>query len=223
MAKEDSNYFWPSFLDLFINLFFVMLLLFVTTFVVLNRQKTKFKADAEKLKKINEVQAACTELLNDSTYFQYDSIYKRFRIRQEIEFVKGKSTINSTEVLNFETTNISLQQTGLAVKRLLDKLIIKRQNIDDTLFRNVTYLVIITGSASAEGDFDANYELSYRRAFGLYKFWKTSGVVIDSTSYKSFIDLQIAGVGTGGIGRNTEDDNKNRSFYIQIIPKISAL
>ena len=63
------------------SLFFIMLVLFVLTIAMMKRQQA---ATEMQLKKIKEIQAAVKELPED--YFAYDTIYKRFSLKQNIEF-----------------------------------------------------------------------------------------------------------------------------------------
>ena len=62
-----------------------MLVLYVLTYLKLTNQQ---KATEQQLNKIKEIQAAVKELPKE--YFQYDSIYKRFSLVQNVEFEKGK-------------------------------------------------------------------------------------------------------------------------------------
>jgi N-glycosylase/DNA lyase len=79
MTGKGSGFFWPSFADLMTSLFFIMLVLYVLTYLKLTNQQ---RATEQQLNKIKEIQAAVKEL--PQNYFQYDSIYKRFSLVQNI-------------------------------------------------------------------------------------------------------------------------------------------
>jgi len=73
----------------------------------------------------------------------------------------------------------------------------------------------------------SDYELSYKRAYNLWEYWKNIGIDFEADKYKGLIDLQISGNGWGGVGRYERDpekfmknESKNQRFIIQIIPKI---
>ena len=58
------------------------------------------------------------------------------------------------------------------------------------------------------------YELSYRRALALYNRWKHLGLRNGNT------EVIIAGSGFNGINRDEINEDNNKRFVIQIIPKI---
>lgn len=97
--------------------------------------------------------------------------------------------------------------------------------------KDISYLMVISGSASRlkGDDEDQSSILSYNRALFLYKYWKENlGIDFDSPQYHEIIELQISGVGFGGIGRfntpynvnNVSEEKKNQRFVISIAPKI---
>lgn len=198
MVKRKSNFFWASFADLMISLFFLMLVLFA----VLNREREIYQQDAKylmNLKKIDEQ----IEALEKSGYFKYEQQYKRHLLTEEITFDAGKYKIWKWEDQEY------LTKVGKAID-----LLIKEQHSD-----SVRYLVIIEGMASKPGDEDENYELSYKRAYEVYKLWKQKA----SYGIISFVDdteVLVAGSGEGGVGRyNEKEDRRNQRFLIQVIPK----
>lgn len=201
MKFKGSDFFWPSFTDLMTSLFFIMLTLYLLTYVKLENQK---KVTEKQLKQIKEVQNAIKEL--PEKYFTYDSIYKRFSLNQNIEFGTNESIINHDD-------SIYLTGVGLSIKSLIDTLKFKYKDQD------IKYVLIIEGMASKD-TFTKNYPLSYERAWALFKLWKNNGLVPD----ESICEVQIAGSGTGGIGRYPNaDDKKNQRILIQILPKIGDL
>jgi len=99
----------------------------------------------------------------------------------------------------------------------------------DLTMKDISYLMVISGSASRFGDENENFLLSYRRSLSLYKYWcQNLGVDFDSQKYHDIIELQMAGIGTGGVGRfnipfnpnNRIEEEKNQRFIIYIAPKL---
>jgi hypothetical protein len=201
MRSKESSFFWPSFTDLMTSLFFIMLVLYVLTYLQLTNQK---KASEKQLQKIKEIQAAVREL--PQQYFKYDSIYKRFSLVQNIEFEKRE------DIIKYKDRSY-LVNVGNSISRLIDTLKSKYQNQD------IKYVVIIEGMASND-DYIDNYPLSYKRAWAVLKLWKDANIKLDQT----VCEIQIAGSGTAGIGRySSSEEYKNQRILIQIVPKIGEL
>lgn len=202
MKTKESNFFWPSYTDLMTSLFFIMLVLYVLTFVKLKLQQ---KATEEQLNKIKEIQNAVKEL--PKQYFKYDERNKRFELIQQIPFDTKQSTIKP-EYENY------LFQVGLSIEKLIKNLKIKKTGQQ---IGNIKYLVVIEGMASND-NYQFNYELSYQRALALYTFWQRRAINFDP----DICEVQIAGSGTGGVGRDKLETN-NQKFLIQIVPKIGEI
>lgn len=201
MKAKTASFFWASFTDLMISLFFIMLVLYVLTFV---RLKTQQQVTETQLNKMREIQAAVKELPQE--YFTYQSEFKRFSLNKQIQFPKGKTEITD----NYRDY---LLNVGKSVEELISKLKSKYQN------ENIKYLIVIEGMASVDG-YPLNDELSYQRALALARLWKQNNIIFDP----KFCELQIAGSGTGGIGRFTgNEEYKNQRFLIQIVPKIGDI
>jgi flagellar motor protein MotB len=201
MKSKGSSFFWPSFTDLMTSLFFIMLVLYVLTYLKLTNQQ---RATEQQLNKIKEIQAAVKELPQD--YFQYDPEYKRFSLVQNIEFERGQDIIKSM----YEQY---LVDVGISIKDLINNL--KSQYAE----QDIKYVVIIEGMASNDNYFD-NYPLSYKRAWAVMKLWQRKNVMPD----QSVCEVQVAGSGTGGIGRfPNKEEFKNQRILIQIVPKIGEI
>jgi flagellar motor protein MotB len=231
MKLQRSDFFWPSYADLMTSLFFVMLVLFVLTQINWNNsinelRKTqknleeatkaaeeKAKATQKELDRIKNIQKAVKLLPED--YFYPDSAYNRFSLKQNINFAR-----NSAEIINYHD-RVYLRKAGQEIQKLIDGL--KR----DTANKNVRYIVIVEGMASKDKDWlgnlidneEINYPLSYNRARAVQNLWKDNKIL---TSTDGSMDLQIAGSGTGGIGRDSIDERKNQRILIHIIPKIDV-
>lgn len=202
MSKTKNNrYFWAGYADLMTSLFFIMLVLYALTYLKLTNQK---KATEEQLKKIQEVQSAVKKL--PETYFKYDEEYKRFSLKRDIEFDKGSSEFKTEHDRDY------LIAVGQSIYELIQKL--KNENAQ----QDIQYVVLIEGMAS-DDKYPRNHVLSYERALAVAELWKYSDVKLD----ESICEIQVAGSGTGGIGRNTMDETKNQRILIQIIPKIGEI
>lgn len=200
-SSSKKNFFWPSYTDLMTSLFFIMLVLYVLTFLKLKSQQKATEAQLNKIKEIeNSVQALPRQ------YFTYDTLYKRYTINKQVQFASGDSRIKP-EYENY------LAGVGNSIKKLLVDL--RRKYPKD----DIRYLLVIEGMASRD-NYSQNHELSYKRALALYNFWQAKGIQLD----EKLCEVQIGGSGTGGIGRYpTTEEYKNQRFLIQIIPKIGNI
>ena len=202
MKGKSSDFFWPSFTDLMTSLFFIMLLLYVLTFVKLKIQQ---RATEEQLNKILEIQNAVKEL--DSNYFEYDSTYKRFSLKRNIEFVTKESNFKHEE------DKIYLLEVGWSIQKLINRLKEKYAGQD------IKYVLIIEGMASKDGYIE-NFPLSYKRSWEVVKLWEKVNILLDP----SVCEIQISGSGTGGIGRFPKSEEvQNQRILIQIVPKIGEI
>jgi hypothetical protein len=200
MKKSTHDFLWPSFTDLMMSLFFIMLVLYVLTYLFMKNEQM---ASAEQLQRIREVQHAVNEL--DTRYFTYDSAYKRFTLNRQISFPRQQSTITNPSDRQY------LLSVGVSIQNLIVKL--KRKYAG----QNISYMVVIEGMASQD-NYDRNFQLSYERSLALYSLWKSAGIRLDAST----CELQIAGSGTAGLGRS-RNEAQNQRFLIQIIPKIGTL
>ncbi|WP_299989374.1 hypothetical protein [uncultured Pontibacter sp.] len=201
MKSKGSNFFWPSYADLMTSLFFIMLVLYVLTFVKLRLQQ---QATEEQLNKIKEIQAAVQELPQE--YFTYQPEHKRFILNQQIGFESKESDIR-------EGDKEYLITVGNSIVSLVERLKTKYQD------QNIKYLIVIEGMAS-NIPYSRNFPLSYERALSLFHLWKLNGIEFDPT----ICEVQIAGSGTGGVGRYSgNEEYKNQQFLIQVVPKIGEI
>ncbi|MBE8712691.1 hypothetical protein [Sphingobacterium hungaricum] len=222
--RSESNVFWVSFSDLMTSLFFIVLVLFVVTFV--NNRNT-IVAQAKQLKVYKEVEESLKPLKQDSSLFSYDERYKRFLLSFDVKFEIGKAEINAQDLNNYDITRTKILDAGKKLKSVLDTVVndALQQNVEGG--NNVTYLVVISGYASKLDNADdspmglfSEYQLSYARAYSLWRFWIKNGIDFENKKYKGLIDLQLAGNGWGGVGRAVQED-KNQRFVVQVVPKIS--
>jgi len=203
MKENDSSFFWPSFTDLMTSLFFIMLVLYVLTYIKLQSEK---KATEDELKRIKQIDNAIKAL--PERYFKYDAKYKRFSLVENVEFDKGSDSIKIV-------SKQYLIDVGKSIKELIENLKTRKFSGGKT-----KYVVIIEGMSSNDGYVD-NFPLSYKRAWAVLKLWRNNKIVLD----QDVCEVQIAGSGSEGIGRipvNSENinDSKNQRILIQIVPKI---
>jgi len=201
MKSKGSGFFWPSFTDLMTSLFFIMLVLYVLTYLKLTHQQ---QVTEQQLNKIREIQAAVKELPRQ--YFAYDERHKRFSLVQNVQFEKYDDKINPYD-------EAYLINVGNSIRNLIDTLKRKYSGQD------IRYLVIIEGMASNDYYRD-NYPLSYNRAWAVLKLWERNNIMPDA----SVCEVQVSGSGTGGVGRfPASEETRNQRILIQIVPKIGRV
>ncbi len=229
--KKSKDFFWMSFSDLMTSLFFVVLVLFVLTYAMLKKEQKVLETTVENLEEKLEVYDLVEQnlkpLKSDSLLFRYEEQYKRFTLAFDVNFKIQKSKIRPGELKNFTETAKKIISVGKQLQRTINYL--AEEKVKNPKMNNVSYLVIISGYASnlVKANQNNDYELSYKRAFNLWRYWKDFGIDFEAEKYKGLIDLQISGNGWGGLGRfkrdpenNFRNETKNQRFIIQIIPKI---
>ncbi|WP_316753230.1 hypothetical protein [Pedobacter gandavensis] len=220
--KGKNDFFWPSFADLMTSLFFIMLVLYVLTYVELKRKNTVLE---EKLKIIETVEANLEPLKRDTMLFKFEEEYNRYKLAFDVKFNPDKSSIvSNADLINPVYTRVKIRDAGQKLKMVIDGL--KRKKDSDPGMKNISYILVISGYASKDkysNSLNHNYDLSYKRALSLWAYWKyNQNIDFESTEYKNLIDLQISGNGWGGVGR-TENEADNQRFLIQIFPKIANI
>lgn len=243
--SSKKSFFWASYADLMTSLFFLIVVLFIMTIVELKqidatpfevkelreerdsllmlnykmklRQKQyneeldsmKYLANATQahIDKINEINDATKNL--DPNYFVYDSINKKHKLNFDVRFRIDDDRINN--ISKIERNKL------LSVGRELVSFI---NNASENT-PEVQYLLVIEGQASRDGvdKMDYNYDLSYRRARNLKKFWDNNNIHFG----KGNCEVLISGSGDGrlsGTGLMRESEEKaNQRFLIHILPK----
>lgn len=231
MKKKGESFFWTSFADLMTSLFFIVLVLYVLTYIMLKKKEKELVNTVADLKHKLEVYELVEQnlkpLKQDTLLFRYEENYKRFTLAFDVNFALGKSQIQRGDLNNYDVTATKIESVGKQLQITIDNL--ARNKADNPAMNNVSYLVIISGYAShlVSGSQISDYELSYQRAYNLWGYWKNIGIDFEANKYKGLIDLQIAGNGWGGVGRFERDpenfmanETKNQRFIIQIVPKI---
>jgi len=218
MEAQSKGFFWPSFADLMTSLFVVMLVLFILSFKLFKDREQELVDQNEKLEvieqeynKIKEIETALMGISGE--FFKYDAINKRHELAIQVEFDKNSDYIKP---------RYQLQEAGRAIKEAIS---------DVQPAQDVRYLIIIEGMAARYGDvreiyknnesyyIDYAYALSYQRALALKKLWDEK---IDFTGPE--YELIVAGSGFYGKGRyEPAEEEKNKRFLIQIIPKVGKI
>ncbi|ATL46431.1 hypothetical protein COR50_04155 [Chitinophaga caeni] len=228
---NNEGVFWTSFSDLMTSLFFIVLTLYVLTFLMLKKKEKELQNTVDdlqhKLEVYDMVEQNLKPLKEDTKLFRYEEAYKRFTLAFDVNFKLGKHDILPGQLLNYSFTVEKIKEVGYQLQNTIYSLAKSKTN--NPGMENVSYLVIIAGSASHLSDgYQLNdYELSYRRAYSLWNYWKSIGINFEADRYNGLVDLQIAGNGWGGVGRFPRDPKnhyksevKNQRFIIQIVPKI---
>lgn len=201
-----KSFFWASYADLMTSLFFIMLVLFVLTVVLLEKKADELerivKATQEQLNKIKEIEEGINNI--DKDLFEYSPEYKKHILKIDVSFQTGSSDINNipTSVL------LRLQEAGKTIRDFIDSA--SKKN-------GVKYLLIVEGQASNDS-YSQNYELSYKRALALVEYWENEDIVIDANE----CEIIISGSGQKGSLRSQPDDafnKRNQRFLIHILPK----
>jgi len=203
---KKPTFFWQSYSDVMMSLFFVMFVLFVVTYMKFKKEQDRIikKTDSLEiqLKKINEIEEAVKNLPKD--FFSYQSAYKRFTLKRHIQFDKDSFKIKSIY-------HDFLLDVGKTIRDSIDSLKLRFQSDD------IKYMIVIEGMASKDR-YSKNDQLSYERALSLFYLWKENGIEFDP----NVCEIQIAGSGIRGIGRR-EQEELNQRFLIQIIPKVGKI
>ena len=231
MKKKGESFFWTSFTDLMTSLFFIVLVLYILTYIMLKKKERELVNTVEdlqhKLAVYELVEQNLKPLKQDTILFRYEEDHRRFTLAFDVNFELGRYQIQQGDLKNYDITSLKIRNVGLQLQRTIDNLV--RNKKDNLSMKNVSYLVIISGYAShlSLGSQASDYDLSYQRAYSLWNYWKSIGIDFESAKYEGLIDLQIAGNGWGGVGRFKRDpensmknESKNQRFIIQIVPKI---
>jgi hypothetical protein len=234
MEHNKKDFFWPSYVDLMTALFAVMLVLFILSYFNFKNKKEELegivKIKEQEAEILNKVKANLKLFETDKEIFLYDTIYNRIQIAFEIKFKMGYQyyQIDSSHIAtDYTQTTKKLDVLGNRLESIISQF--KTQKMTDPTMKDISYLMVVSGSASRWGNEYENFILSYKRALSLYNYWKSVlKVDFDSPNYQDIVELQIAGIGAGGVGRfnvpfnpnNRIEEEKNQRFIIYITPKL---
>lgn len=240
--KKKKSHFWASYADLMTSLFFLMVILFIICIVELRNigitpgdlarlryeldsiksvnsslglrlEKTNVHLDSmtylvnatqEQIDKVNEINEATENL--DPNYFVYDPLHKKHKLNFDVKFKIEDDNISRIE-------REKLLSVGKALQTFIDSASINNPQVQ--------YLLIVEGQASRDGmeQMDYNYDLSFRRAKNLKKYWDSNDILFNAGN----CEVLISGSGDGrlsgtGLMRESEE-TANQRFLIHILPK----
>ena len=243
--KKKKSHFWASYADLMTSLFFLMVILFIICIVELRNigitpgdlarlryeldsiksvnsslglrlEKTNVHLDSmtylvnatqEQIDKVNEINEATENL--DPNYFVYDPLHKKHKLNFDVKFKKEDDNIGNISRIERE----KLLSVGKALQTFIDSASINNPQVQ--------YLLIVEGQASRDGmeQMDYNYDLSFRRAKNLKKYWDSNDILFNAGN----CEVLISGSGDGrlsgtGLMRESEEI-ANQRFLIHILPK----
>ena len=205
---KNKSFFWTSYSDLMTSLFFVMLLLFVTTVTMMHSIQVATEKEIEKIRQLeHSVQAI------DSRYFEYNKEFKKHVLKIDVEFPIYDSNIESIDL----QAKKNLLEAGKSIVEFIDSAYTKYQ---------APFLVVVEGQSS-KGPYwrnvhENNDVLSYERALALVNFWEANNISLRDKDYAQKCELLICGSGDKGVMRIKPDvptNPKNQRFLIHVIPK----
>lgn len=231
MSRQDNkNAFWPSYVDIMTTLFAITLVLFAVCFVRFKIKEDQLRVLAEKYKEIVSIYSAVENI--DPKYFKYDEEYSKFIFNIDVQFETGRHDLETGLEFDKHGNTQAAEKVRKEVLKAGNKIkeTIRLLQKNDSIKQDIKYLVVLEGQASDDGYLD-NDVLSYRRALGLHKYWKSHG--IDFTKMKK-CELVICGSGVGGVPRvkpgsnlsrlqRDEIERKNQRFLIHIVPVIGKI
>ena len=209
---KKSGFFWVSYGDLMTSLFFVMLVLYVISFTILQSKQTELQAAADQLKKLEDIQLALEGL--DENYFKFDRVNKRYKLQVMTSFNSG-----SDKILDIpKPLREKIFNAGKVLYAKIEQVIKDNPTVD--------YLLVIEGNTQRSkqnwiNDPDRGYRLSYRRSLSLFNYWKNNG--LDFRDLGSQCEIIIAGSGYYGYSRDQSNERNNRKFSIQVTSKVGKL
>jgi hypothetical protein len=140
MKQKREGFFWVSFTDLMTSLFFIMLVLYVLTYVMLKKKEKQLIANNEdlrnKLKVYEIVEQNLKPLKEDTALFRYEPPFKRFTLAFDVKFVTGETGINQQDLENYSYTIDKIDKAGNKLKLIIDSL--QHQKSIDPKLKNVS-------------------------------------------------------------------------------------
>lgn len=222
MSKNrNGSLFWISYADLMTSLFFVMLVLFV---ISVSRMQIVLAETNNALKDAN------VTIRQQQQILQLDNQFKILSASSELTYIEENKVFTSKELLGIdifypESDEIrnehlaTVLRVGHSLEGILEKL--NQQNPD------LSYLLIIEGFAAIpiqklrSGEYNPDlqyaYDLSFRRALAVYNYWRRDS--IDLRRYNT--EVLVCGSGFNGRNRDTQNEDNNKRFVIQILPKVA--
>ena len=150
MKKKDNSFFWLSFTDLMTSLFFIMLVSYVLTYIMLKKNEIELenivRIQKEQLSIIETVEENLKPLKTEREFFRYEPEYKRFTLAFDVKFIRSQVGINDMDLENPEETIRKIDSAGSKLYNIVENL--AKEKKEDKRMKDVSYLVIISGYAS---------------------------------------------------------------------------
>ena len=200
MSQKKESFFWTSYSDLMTSLFFIMLVLFILVIILLHK---RMEATEMQLEEIRRVEESTKDLSKE--YFVYRPEYKKYVLNISVAYPTGESDITKINVPNKDKCLEDLFLAGKEIQTFLKS------------HRDNKYILIIEGQASLD-TYQYNYELSYKRALGLLRYWMEN----KRLNFGDNCEIQISGSGDGKLKTHSMRENEevlNQRFLIHILPK----
>lgn len=221
--ESDGHNFWQNYTDLMSGFLVVFMITSIVAWYgyikvtgAIGGDGGNIRVTIEQSRKIREFNEAQRSL--KSKYFDYNEKYQRFECKSDIMFEPNCADIPP------EKEDVFVN----AGKELTSEILSKFENST-----NLSFKIIIEGRAARhmyKGSKEANDAAdnaawhvvqikSYERALSLYNLWKKHNIIKSIEEMNG--EVFISGSGFGGTGRYpSEEEDKNKTFIIQIIPYI---
>ncbi len=209
MSKKPT-FFWASYADLMTSLFFIMLVLFVLTVVMLKRKQEKIEIENVRLNNILKLEEQFKPLQNDND-FVFLSNCKKYISKD----LMGVEIFEPNDIVIKKEYTQTTIKVGRKIESFLKSLSTKNSEF--------SYLLVIEGNMANKFDMSISknsnwgYIKSYQRALAVYNLWQNGG--IDFRKYN--VEVMLCGSGFNGLCRDDVEEN-NKRFSIQIIPKVTV-
>lgn len=236
---EDHN-FWQNYTDLmsgFLIVFIITSLMayvgyksFVDIFTVNSNGEVTVKdviVNHKLYKKIREFQVVSKELGKKSKYFKYNDEFRRFECSIDVQFVSESAIIEDQYKSDLIAAGYELESLVSSYQSKADNIAFKI--IIDGRAANNLSSAVNGGKPWKKGDaaWKTMEVRSYERARAVRDLWESNGI-FNADSNHTNIDVIISGSGFGGSGRykqqkgiNVDNEARNKTFIIQIIPYIN--
>ena len=246
---KKTSYFWTTYSDFMSSLFFIMLVLFVLSIVLvfaktkeirklidtLTKQNKELVEQQEIInkqkKELEELLMATEEELNkikqlnesiekiDDRFFVYNPEFKRHTLKKDIKVSFDTGKSNIYSKSISNSVRLKLDSVGYAIRDFMRDAKVEIPGAE--------YLLIVEGQASKDA-YSRNNELSYERALALVNYWKKQGILFESKAngfkVKENLPFELIVSGSGVFSEFRERyEPDNQRFVIHIVPKPGVL
>ena len=118
----------------------------------LNNTKDSLKVKADKFKIIEIVEKNLSPLKERKDLFKYDQEYKRFNLSFDVGFKTSGYKINKSHLTDLEDIQ-RLERVGKSLEKLIRNLYLQKKK--NKKLKDVSYLIVVSGSASKDGASEA--------------------------------------------------------------------